>query len=211
MTPQSRVAPVTRLPELPFPLAPEGPQAPWSYREGTLAVRAGACEDLFVPPSGDSPDPASDAPRLLGTPPPGDFQLIARVTARFAGAGDAGALYLETGEREWAKLCFELSPDIPTVCSVVTRGYSDDVNSSVVAGDSVWLRISRTGKAFAFHASEDGERWTFVRFFALGDADAAAAARIGFLAQCPMADGCAVTFDSLAYRDHAFRALRDGS
>ncbi|MET9533994.1 MULTISPECIES: DUF1349 domain-containing protein [unclassified Streptomyces] len=202
---------MTRLPELPFPLLPEGPQAPWSYEDGALSVRAGAREDLFVPPAGDSLDPASDAPRLLGTPPPGDFQLIARVAVGFVGAGDAGALYLETGAREWAKLCFELSPDTPTVCSVVTRGYSDDVNSSVVEGGSVWLRISRTGKAFAFHASADGERWTFVRVFALGDAGAAAGARIGFLAQCPAAGGCAVTFDSVAYRDHAPRGLRDGS
>lgn len=207
---------MTRLPELPFPLLPAGPQAPWSYGEGALSVRAGAREDLFVPPAGDSLTPASDAPRLLGTPPPGDFQLIARVTVGFVGAGDAGALYLETGEqewprREWAKLCFELSPDTPTVCSVVTRGYSDDVNSAVVEGGSVWLRISRTGKAFAFHASADGERWTFVRVFALGDAEEAAGARIGFLAQCPTADGCAVTFDSVAFRGYAPKGLRDGS
>ncbi|MCX4727329.1 DUF1349 domain-containing protein [Streptomyces sp. NBC_00440] len=202
---------MTRLPELPFPLFPEGPQTPWSYAEGALSVRAGAREDLFVPPAGDSLDPASDAPRLVGTPPPGDFQLIARVAVGFAGAGDAGALYLETGKREWAKLCFELSPDTPTICSVVTRGHSDDVNSSVVEGDSVWLRISRTGKAFAFHASADGERWTFVRVFALGDGPAETGARIGFLAQCPEADGCAVTFDSLVYRDRAPKGLRDGS
>nr|WP_203600285.1 DUF1349 domain-containing protein [Streptomyces sp. SID10853] len=214
------------MPELPFPLLPAGPQAPWSYGAGTLSVRAGARQDLFVPPAGDSLTPASDAPRLLGTPPPGDFQLIARVTVGFVGAGDAGALYLETGgqqgpqregpqlewaEREWAKLCFELSPDTPTVCSVVTRGYSDDVNSAVVEGGSVWLRISRTGKAFAFHTSADGERWTFVRVFALGDEAAAAGARIGFLAQCPTADGCAVSFDSVAFRGYAPEGLRDGS
>ncbi|WP_405781789.1 DUF1349 domain-containing protein [Streptomyces sp. NBC_00859] len=202
---------MTRLPELPFPLLPEGPRTPWSYTAGVLSVRAGAGEDRFVPPAGESLDPASDAPRLVGTPPPGDFQLIARVAVGFAGAGDAGALYLETGEREWAKLCLELSPDTPTICSVVTRGYSDDVNSSVVEGDSVWLRISRTGKAFAFHASADGERWTFVRVFALGDSGAAAGARIGFLAQCPAADGCAVAFDSVVFRDHAPRGMRDGS
>ncbi|MCX4551849.1 DUF1349 domain-containing protein [Streptomyces sp. NBC_01387] len=199
---------MNRLPELPFPLSPYGPQAPWSYGSGVLSVRAGARQDLFVPPAGDSLDPASDAPRLLGTPPPGDFQLIARVAVGFVGAGDAGALYLHVGDREWAKLCLELSPDTPTICSVVTRGYSDDVNSSVVEGDSVWLRISRTGSAFAFHASPDGERWTFVRVFALGDA---AAARIGFLAQSPEADGCAVTFDSVAYRAYAPKGLRDGS
>ncbi|WP_328539449.1 DUF1349 domain-containing protein [Streptomyces sp. NBC_00344] len=199
------------LPELPFALRPYGPPASWSYDAGVLSVTAGPRQDRFVPPSGDLLDPVSDAPRLLGTPPAGDFQLIARVTAGFTGPGDAGALYLHVGDREWAKLCFELSPDTPTVCSVVTRGYSDDVNSSVVEGDSVWLRISRTGKAFAFHASADGDRWTFVRVFALGDAAVAAAASVGFLAQSPEADGCAVSFDSVVYRKYGPKGMRDGS
>ncbi|MEV6794807.1 DUF1349 domain-containing protein [Streptomyces sp. NPDC051320] len=199
------------LPELPFPLRPYGPPAPWSYDAGVLSVRTGPRQDRFVPPAGDAREPASDAPRLVGAPPAGDFQLIARVSVGFVGAGDAGALYLHVGDHEWAKLCLELSPDTPTICSVVTRDHSDDVNSSVVEGDSVWLRISRTGKAFAFHASPDGERWTFVRVFALGDAAGAAGAQIGFLAQCPEADGCAVSFDSVVFRGYAPKGMRDGS
>lgn len=103
--------------------------------------------------------------------PDGDFQLIARVNVGFAAAFDAGVLYLHVGEREWAKLCLELSPADPTICTVVTRGRSDDANAFVVDGESCWLRLSRNGSAFAFHASADGEKWTFVRVFALGDAD----------------------------------------
>jgi regulation of enolase protein 1 (concanavalin A-like superfamily) len=197
---------------LPFPLREYGPQAPWSYDGGTLSVRTGPREDRFVPPAGEALDPASDAPRLLGTPPAGDFQLIARVTVDFAGAFDAGLLYLHVSEREWAKLCLELSPDKPTICTVVTRGHSDDVNSWVVDGNSVWLRISRTGKAFAFHASLDGERWTFVRVFALGDAESAPQpAEVGFMAQAPVGEGCAVSWDSVEYRAYAPKDLRDGS
>ncbi|TXS51691.1 DUF1349 domain-containing protein, partial [Streptomyces sp. t39] len=79
-----------------------------------------------------------------------------------------------------------LSPDLPTVCTVVTRGHSDDANSFTVEGESVWLRVSRTGNAFAFHASTDGERWTFVRIFALGDEESARAALVGFMAQSPV-------------------------
>ena len=57
----------------------------------------------------------------------------------------------------WAKLCFEYSPQRePMVVSVVTRGLSDDCNSFVVDGATVWLRIARVGSAFAFHASTDG-------------------------------------------------------
>ncbi|HZX38020.1 MAG TPA: DUF1349 domain-containing protein, partial [Streptomyces sp.] len=152
----------------------------------------------------------SDAPRLLGAPE-GDFQIIARVTVGFTAAFDAGVLYLHVGEREWAKLCLELSPDKPTICTVVTRGHSDDANSFVVDGDSAWLRISRTGKAFAFHASTDGEHWTFVRIFALGDEERAGAALVGFMAQSPVGEGCVVTFDGIEYRPSWPAGLRDGS
>lgn len=129
----------------------------------------------------------------------------------FAGAYDAGVLYLHVGERDWAKVCLELSPAVPTVCTVVTRGVSDDVNSFTVDGDTFWLRLSRTGGAFAFHASPDGVTWTFVRVFALGDAEAAASASAGFLVQAPVGDGCEAAFDRIAFRQEGVADLRDGS
>ena len=198
------------LPALPFPLRTYGPDGHWSYEDGVLSGWAGPRQDRFVPPTGTSLDPASDAPRLLGAPE-GDFQLIARVTVGFAAAFDAGVLYVHVGDREWAKLCFERSPDEPTICTVVTRGYSDDANAFVVPGSSVWLRVSRTGSAFAFHASVDGERWTFVRIFSLGDEKSAASALVGFLAQSPVGEGCVVTYDRIEYRESWPAALRDGS
>lgn len=201
----------TTLPGLPFALEPFGPAADWSHENGVLTGRAGARQDRFVPPGGESLDSVSDAPRLLGAAPGGDFQLIARVRVGFAAAFDAGVLYLHVGEQEWAKLCLELSPDRPTVCTVVTRGHSDDVNSFVVDGDSYWLRLSRTGHAFAFHASADGEKWTFVRVFALGTPEQAAAASIGFLAQSPTGEGCEVAFDRIEFRPTGLADLRDGS
>ncbi|MDQ0797063.1 DUF1349 domain-containing protein [Streptomyces sp. B1I3] len=200
-----------RLPEIPFDLEPLGPDGGWAYENGVLTGRAGARQDRFVPPGGDSLEPASDAPRLLGAVPEGDFRLAARVTVGFAAAFDAGVLYLHVGEREWAKLCLELSPDQPTVCTVVTRGHSDDVNSAVVDGDSCWLRLSRTGDAFAFHASADGEKWTFVRVFTLGTAQQRAAARAGFLVQSPTGEGCTVSFDRITYAPGGLADLRDGS
>ena len=66
------------------------------------------------------------------------------------------------------------------VVSVVTRGVSDDCNSFVVDGTSVWLRIARIGGAFAFHASTDGVGWSFVRYFALATAGEPS---VGFAAQ----------------------------
>ncbi|MFE0131384.1 DUF1349 domain-containing protein [Streptomyces sp. NPDC059037] len=198
------------IPQLPFSLRTYGPDGHWSYEDGVLTGWAGARQDRFVPPTGEALDPASDAPRLLGAPE-GDFQLIAKVTVGFAAAFDAGVLYVHVGDREWAKLCLERSPDEATVCTVVTRGRSDDANAFVVDGSSVWLRVSRTGSAFAFHASSDGKRWTFVRIFSLGDEKAAGAALVGFLAQSPVGEGCVATFESLEFRPNWPVGLRDGS
>jgi regulation of enolase protein 1 (concanavalin A-like superfamily) len=198
------------IPELPFPLRSYGPDGHWSYEDGVLTGWAGARQDRFVPPTDEALDPASDAPRLLGAPE-GDFQLIARVTVGFAGAFDAGVLYVHVAEREWAKLCLENSPDVPTVCTVVTRGHSDDANSWPVEGSSVWLRISRTGRAFAFHASKDGKRWTFVRLFTLADEKASGAALVGFMTQSPLGEGCVVTYDGIEFRPDWPADLRDGS
>ncbi|MEU6215939.1 DUF1349 domain-containing protein [Streptomyces sp. NPDC047022] len=198
------------LPELPFHLRTYGPDGHWSYEDGVLTGWAGARQDRFVPPTGEALDPASDAPRLLGAPE-GDFQLIARVTVGFGASFDAGALYVQTGEREWAKLCLENSPDVPTVCTVVTRGHSDDANSFTVEGSAVWLRVSRTGRAFAFHASRDGKQWTFVRLFTLADEERSAASLVGFMAQSPVGEGCVVTFDHVEFRDSWPESLRDGS
>ncbi|MCO6717042.1 DUF1349 domain-containing protein, partial [Streptomyces sp. CHB19.2] len=79
-------------------------------------------------------------------------------------------------------------------CTVVTRGHSDDCNSFPVDGSSVWLRVSRTGRAFAFHASLDGEHWTFVRLFTLDAEKETGAALVGFMTQSPMGEGCVVTY-----------------
>ncbi|MFC8129324.1 DUF1349 domain-containing protein [Streptomyces sp. NPDC057302] len=198
------------IPELPFDLRTYGPDGNWSYEDGALTGWAGSRQDRFVPPTGEALDPASDAPRLLGAPE-GDFQLIARVTVGFAAAFDAGVLYLHVGDREWAKLCLERSPDEATVCTVVTRGRSDDSNAFVVDGSSVWLRISRTGSAFAFHASQDGKHWTFVRIFSLGEEETAGAALVGFMAQSPVGEGCVVTYEDIEFRPNWPRGLRDGS
>jgi uncharacterized protein len=147
----------------------------------------------------------------VGLPPAGDFTLAARVSVEFASVYDAGVLLVHAGERQWAKLCFEYSPQRrPTLVTVVTRGTSDDCNSWEVEGSTVWLRVTRSGAAWAFHASADGAWWRLLRYFALsGDRDELA--RVGFLAQSPTGQGCAATFDQIAFRPGAPENLRDGS
>ncbi|MEU0306213.1 DUF1349 domain-containing protein [Streptomyces cyaneofuscatus] len=195
---------------LPFALAPEGPDGRWTHADSMLTGRAGPGQDLFVPPSGDAPVSATDTPRLLGAVGDGDFRLLARVRPGLVAAGDAGALHLHLGDRAWAKLCLEHSSGLATVCSVVTRGHSDDANAFVVEEDSYWLRLSRTGNAYAFHASADGETWTFVRVFTLGTAGQRAAARAGFLVQSPTGEGCGAVFDRIAFLAGGVEDLRDG-
>lgn len=195
------------LPGLPLPLRWQLAPERWhAGDDGSLSISAGAGTDLFVDPQGGAP--ALNAPRLLGSGPAGDFQLSARVTVDFAATFDAGVLLLYADERAWAKLCFERSPQGEAlVVSVVTRGVSDDANAFAVVGRQVWLRASRRGPAYAFHASTDGESWRFVRHCAL---EGAGDAGVGFLAQSPTGAGCTAVFDRIAYRPERLADLRSG-
>jgi regulation of enolase protein 1 (concanavalin A-like superfamily) len=170
-----------------------------------LTIAAGAKTDWFVDPAGDRPSLAT-GPVLLGSVD-GDYQLRARVTVAFASAFDAGVLMLHVDDRTWAKLCFEWSPDgDPMVVSVVTDGVSDDANAFVVDGDDVWLRVSRLGRAIAFHASRDGAKWTLIRHFALRGEP-----RLGFEAQSPTGGGCTARFEQIQLSPTRLADLRDGS
>jgi regulation of enolase protein 1 (concanavalin A-like superfamily) len=202
------------VPGVPFALVPS-PAGAWRLDEGTgaLAVTAAPHTDLFIDPGGAATLNAEsmlNAAALLGVAPEGDFQLSARVTVDFAATYDAGVLLIWVEDRRWAKLCFEFSPDgEPMVVSVVTRGVSDDANAFVVPGRSVWLRVSRMDRAYAYHASTDGERWRMIRFFSI---DAGPVHdQVGFEAQSPTGDGCTVTFDEIRFVPQRLTELRDGS
>ena len=195
---------------LPFPLVPDGP-APqiWQVGEGVVTAIAPAKTDLFIDPAGKHP--SSDAPRLLGTPE-GDFQFSARVTVNFRSTFDAGVLAVYADQRNWAKLCFEYTPQSsPSVVTVVTRGESDDANAFVLSENTIWLRISRTGSTFAFHASTDGQWWRLVRYFGLNRRAKDGPVKVGFLAQSPTGEGCTITYDTIDFRPEAPADLRDGS
>ncbi len=171
-----------------------------------LSISAGAQTDWFV-------DPASgmskvNAPAALFTPADPHYLLSARVTVDFASTYDAGVLAIYERDDCWAKVCFEYSPQRqPMVVSVVTRGTSDDCNSVIVDGRSVYLRLYYHGPALAFHYSLDGSYWHLVRHFTLG---ALVQPRIGFLAQSPTGAGCAVTFEQVVYRAATLSDLRSG-
>jgi regulation of enolase protein 1 (concanavalin A-like superfamily) len=190
---------------LPAPLTPSAPDVAAEVVDGSLTMWARPRTDLFVDPDGSAV--LDSAPRLL-MPVDGDFQLSARVQVPFASTYDAGVLLLWAGDRQWAKLCFELSPaGLPTLVSVVTRGVSDDANGPTAADEPVHLRVSRTGEACAFHASDDGRSWSLVRYFRLD----APVTHAGFEAQSPTGEGCVVRFDTISFVPSGLTDVRDGS
>jgi len=199
------------FPGLPFPLVAEGAPACAVDTDGdAVSLTSGPMSDLFLDPAGDGTGP--DAGRLLGEPPAGDFTLRARVEVDFRTTFDAAVLLVQSGPAAWAKLCLEFSPQgRPAVVTVVTRGFSDDANAFGIDGTSAWLRMTRSGRAWAFHASTDGDYWRLVRYFTLGDREAGLTARVGFLAQSPTGPGCRAVFDEIAFRAGAPADLRDGS
>ncbi len=209
------------VPGIPFELTPsEGSTWSADAEAGTLGVTADPHSDLFVDPAGagavgDSGGQVNaetllNAVTLLADAPEGDFQLSARVRVGFRSTFDAGVLLLWLDRAYWAKLCFEFSPDREAmVVSVVNREVADDANAFVVEGEEVWLRMSRIGRVFAFHASFDGVLWKMIRAFALDTPGGTA--RIGFEAQSPTGDGCDVVFADVAFTAGTLADLRDGS
>lgn len=197
------------LPGVPFPLEHSGnPPAEAELAGTSLKLAAAGGTDLFVDPAGEG-TPRPDAGRLTGLPADRDFTLSARVNVDFGSVSDAGVLLLHVTEHRWAKVCYELSPQRrPTAVTVVTRGTSDDSNSFTTQGEPLWLRITRKGRAWAFHASQDGTGWHLLRYFTLGEASGA---RVGFMAQSPKGWGCTAVFDQIAYRTGSPSDLRDGT
>jgi uncharacterized protein len=198
------------LPGLPFPLEPAGtPPMVCRVRSGALVLTGAAGTDMFIDPREPDAGELPDAGRMAGVPPRGDFTLSAKVTVDFASMYDAGVLLVWAADRRWAKLCFEYSPQlVPTAVTVVTRETSDDSNSFEVDDHTLWLRVTRAGPAWAFHASADGSWWRLLRYFSLGPEPSA---RVGFMAQSPTGKGCSATFDQITFGRGAPENLRDGS
>lgn len=193
---------------------PIGEMAPsdatWKVRDGVVRAHARPSTDHFVSPDrvGGSGGPASlNSSTLLHTPEERDYVFSARVSAQFGSAFDAATLFLEVDVDRWAKLCFEANENVaPTIVSVVNRTVSDDATAFATIATHVWLRIARMGTAFAFHASKDGQRWEFLRFFNL--AAAGEQVRVGFSAQSPIGEGCEVTFDEISFEYRTLEQLR---
>lgn len=183
------------------------PPEKWSVKSGhTLIITAGQQTDLISDVL--TGHRINNSPRLtLDTS--ANFLFQAKVTVEFGSTFDAGALIAYVDESRWAKLCFEYSPQHqPMVVSVVTRQLSDDCNSTIIEGDSVYLRIARLDQAWAFHYSVDGKLWHLVRLFTLGQLSDVA---VGFTAQSPTGDRCTAAFSEVVYEERLLEDIRSGA
>jgi regulation of enolase protein 1 (concanavalin A-like superfamily) len=191
------------MPGLPGTLKWQNTPASWKFdNQGVLAISANAKTDWFVDPFDGTV--ANNAPILLFIPD-ADYVFTARVTVKFVNKWDAGALMLWGDDHHWAKLSYEFSPDkIPTLVTVVTRGSSDDCNSKELRGDSVYLRIAKSGKTYVFYSSTDGRNWQIVRTFSL---DTELLIRVGFEAQSPAGSGAVAKFAAISYDRHGIHNI----
>jgi hypothetical protein len=147
---------------------------------GTLRIVPETGTNLILSPS--RAYNVMNAPLVLADAQ-GDFTLVAKVSAQLAGVYDSGALVVYSDEKNWAKVCFENSPQHEaTIISVVTREWSDDVNHETLASPFVYLAIARKGNEFSFHFSRDGRDWRLVRHF---DMPIGSRTQVGFTAQTP--------------------------
>lgn len=175
--------------------------------EDRFSITAPADTDWFIDPAGSYAK--HTAPVALFTPPDESFLLAVQVTVQFLSAYDAGVLFVHEQDDLWAKLCFEYSPQgQPMIVSVVTRGVSDDCNSTPIEGNTVHLRVYRHTDLFAFHYSLDGQYWHLARYFTLGRLSRL---RIGFSAQSPTGQSCRVLFSRISYRAGTLQDLRNGA
>jgi regulation of enolase protein 1 (concanavalin A-like superfamily) len=194
------------IPALSKPLRWQGIPQNWSAdSDSNLSITAGRKTDWFLDPGGSVN--VLNAPALLATVDQ-PCMLKALVTSGAAATFDAAVLTVYQADDQWAKLCFELSPQGQLmIVSVVTKGTSDDCNSIPVNGSSVYLRLSVLEKAYAFHYSLDGKLWNMVRYFTLGERQRV---EIGFLSQSPTGEGCTAIFSEIALIFETLSDIRSG-
>jgi len=180
-----------------------------TYSAGVLTLAAGSETDWFIDPN--TTKPTASAPALLFDPPAGDWQLSATVKVQHESQFDAGVLFVHQGPEDYAKFCFELSPEKEsTVVAAVTRGVSDDTNSIAIQNDAITYRVSKFNNVFAFHYRRLGESyWRMMRLFQLRDPAAPTAA--GFISQSPTGEGHVTHFSEITFAQTTLKNARDGS
>jgi regulation of enolase protein 1 (concanavalin A-like superfamily) len=174
--------------------------ADWNVKDGVLSIKSAGKTDWYVAPT-DGQQAASS--HLLLFSAPKDFWFSAKVAVDFKSLFDAGALVVYADEKNWVKFAFE-SPNGKTgaIVSVVTRGISDDNTGTAIEGNSVYLKVSKTGQAIFLYFSLDGKKWNLTRAFSPGPERQL---QFGFSAQSPKGAGSTVAFSEIHYGSEALK------
>jgi regulation of enolase protein 1 (concanavalin A-like superfamily) len=190
------------------------PELTWLGQRGNavitgdrITLSAGPETDWFHDPDGTGRLTSAPVLRFTATE---DCQVSAQVTVEFGSTFDAGVMFVHQRDDDYAKLCFERSPQGDnTMVSVVTRGVSDDANGPIVTGNTVWVRVSKYRDVIAFHWSSNAHTWHLLRYFQLRAPDLTTS--IGFSTQSPTGPGCTATFSEIRYTPGTPNDIRGGS
>lgn len=195
-----------KLKSIPFPLSWHNtPKSFQVTEDGSLVITGNKSSRLFNDPQRISP-PTDTAPIALFKPDE-QFVLACKVKVDFVSKFDAGVLMVYANPEQWAKLCYEYSPQgEPMIVSVVNNVVSDDSNNATLQKNEVYMRIAGYGGGvYAFQYSVDGNSWNMVRYFYLNPQNDL---KIGFLLQSPNGEQCKSTFSDIRYIPKKLEELR---
>lgn len=178
----------------------------WQFKDNALTLTGGKGSRLFVDPQGASR--ADSAPMALFKPAE-HFLFSSKVEVDFSAVFDAGVLVIYADSTQWAKFCFEYSPDLQNMMvTVCNNQFSDDNNHIITESNEMYMRIAGLGGgAYAFHYSTDGEYWHMARYFYL---DPSYDYRIGFLSQSPRGESFTTVFSDIKYTETKLADVRNG-
>lgn len=195
------------LASIPYPLTWHNAPMEWEVAGNSFVLIGGKGSRLFNDPQRLSP-PADTAPIALFKPDT-HFMFSCKMKVDFRSKFDAGVLMVYGNSEQWAKLCFEYSPqEEPMVVTVINNVLSDDSNNAILENDEVYARISGLGNGvYTFHYSLDGKFWHLARYFYL---DPVHDLKIGFLSQSPNGDFCKTVFSEIKYNSNKLKDYRSG-
>lgn len=166
------------------------------------------CNNGAISEEGITPESLKNAP-FYYTEINGDFVMRVKVSLTFESTYDSSSIMVMKDLQNWAKACFELTDfNTHAVVSVVTKeGSSDDANGCNIENSDVWLQVCRSGQAFAFHYSLDGENYYMMRFFTL---PVDGTIKVGLLAQSPTGNGGIRIYEHLTIENRTVKNIRIG-
>jgi uncharacterized protein len=172
----------------------------------SLVFQVGPKTDNFNDPG---VNPVTTAPVLLthldNRKP---FTFVGKVTPTFKETYDAGAMYIYSDAMLWFKFAFERDERKKTrIVTVKTEKTSDDNNHDVIAGGSVYLKISSDTKLVGFYYSIDQRDWQLVRLFRN---DYPHDLWLGLSAQSPVGNGASATFKECSLAETSVKDFRMG-